>query len=325
MSKQIKILFFLKLISLGWFAISMEKGFEEPIPLEGEQKSHFEKIQIELRNNVLTIAWAQNVKEIIKDSQDIFDAYHKIYTSNILHNKTSKSDFFQGTIFADSDEALEMRKAIASQVINEKFENPFIDNTVEENNKILNELFSFATREMSPENELEAAQIILTEPNVNLKVGANPVNPILIEAVKMGYKKLVRLLLELGADANIQDKQKFTALSFAIRQDPELVQILLEFGANPNALDENGKTPLTWAVFYNKINSVVLLMAAGADANIKDVDGDTPIKMAKRLKFKEIKKLLKKSSFEKLLEQYYKLINRSRKFFNEKSEKESEN
>jgi len=45
------------------------------------------------------------------------------------------------------------------------------------------------------------------------------------------------------------------------------IQILLEFKADPNALNEELENPLGFAVSWNQLDSIRLLVAAGADIN----------------------------------------------------------
>ena len=57
--------------------------------------------------------------------------------------------------------------------------------------------------------------------------------------------EIVRLLVAKGANVNVQDKSKNTALMFACDEEElEAVKILLEAGANPNLKDEDGETAL---------------------------------------------------------------------------------
>ncbi len=54
----------------------------------------------------------------------------------------------------------------------------------------------------------------------------------------------------------------------------------------------NGRTALHLAVEKNKIEAVSFLIAKGLDKNKPDLSGETPVKLAKRLKFSEIEKVL---------------------------------
>jgi ankyrin repeat protein len=59
---------------------------------------------------------------------------------------------------------------------------------------------------------------------------------------------MARLLIESGADVNVQDGYKNTPLHDAAAMgNVEVVRMLLDHGANIDVIDENGKTPLDYA------------------------------------------------------------------------------
>jgi len=74
----------------------------------------------------------------------------------------------------------------------------------------------------------------------------------------------------------------------------QIVELLLEKGANVNIQDNVGGTPLHYAVFSGKIEPVRLLLKYGARIDIKDKDGLTPVYLAEQLQNNEILKILKK-------------------------------
>jgi ankyrin repeat protein len=59
------------------------------------------------------------------------------------------------------------------------------------------------------------------------------------------------------------------------------VKLLLEHGANPNIQDENGDTPLHWTAQWGRLDVVKLLLVYGADPTVKDKDGKTPLDLAR--------------------------------------------
>lgn len=96
----------------------------------------------------------------------------------------------------------------------------------------------------------------------------------IIEAALKGNARLVRALIEVGADVNIKkDNGEFALLDAAGYEHLEAAEALLANGANPNAI-ARGLTPLTQAESVEMIN---LLLKYGADPNIPDGDGDLPI------------------------------------------------
>jgi ankyrin repeat protein len=82
--------------------------------------------------------------------------------------------------------------------------------------------------------------------------------------------KMIRLLLEHGADPKIPDKGGDTPLhSLANEDDIGLLELMLKKGANPNAFDSRGWTPFHRACYYGSIESIKLLIKYGADRHLK--------------------------------------------------------
>lgn len=104
----------------------------------------------------------------------------------------------------------------------------------------------------------------------------------LAAAIYKRYDDLALLLMTAGANVNtktriyIDGTDNITPLHRATDR-PRLVKAMLEHGADPNARDSAGHTPLHWAVQSAAAETVRLLVAAGADVNAKDNDGETPL------------------------------------------------
>ncbi len=71
--------------------------------------------------------------------------------------------------------------------------------------------------------------------------------------------KIVRFLVEKGADINGLSAGGETALHGAAKFDAQFVRLLLELGANEDIKDSNGKTPLDWAKELDQQESVDIL------------------------------------------------------------------
>ena len=54
-----------------------------------------------------------------------------------------------------------------------------------------------------------------------------------------------------------------------------LIKLLIGMGANVNLADKDGWTPLSVAAFYGHANIIPTLLASGADPSLKVEDGDT--------------------------------------------------
>lgn len=88
----------------------------------------------------------------------------------------------------------------------------------------------------------------------------------------------ISLLLENGADVNLQTKVGETALYLAVRIDlQEVVQLLLDAGAEVNTCTSYGHSPLMRASRRLELHLVELLLKAGADPQQMDMNGETAL------------------------------------------------
>jgi ankyrin repeat protein len=101
-------------------------------------------------------------------------------------------------------------------------------------------------------------------------------------------KALYQMLIRLGADLTLCNKEGYTLLTEALCLDEAvepkkaLCTMLLEIGANPNAYDQFGLNPLFWVCrSKNSINEKAalcqMLIDFGADPNASDQFGQTPL------------------------------------------------
>ncbi|SEH99775.1 ankyrin repeats (3 copies) [Akkermansia glycaniphila] len=132
-------------------------------------------------------------------------------------------------------------------------------------------------------------------------------NAPIVQAAQLGNScDVVKLLLEHGADANIQNKNGETALMAAIREkyyfkneylmynyhtNYPLCKLLLEHGADVNIKDNTENTILMAAVRTGNTDFVQLFLEYKADVNIKG-DGDTALTYAAKYQNYPMCKLL---------------------------------
>ena len=92
----------------------------------------------------------------------------------------------------------------------------------------------------------------------------------LIEASYNGHIETTKLLLEYKADPNLKDKDERTALMEAsAKGHEEITKLLLQHGANLNIQDKkNGRTALMEASYRGNIPIIKLLLENGADISI---------------------------------------------------------
>ncbi len=93
--------------------------------------------------------------------------------------------------------------------------------------------------------------------------------------------KLMKLLLEHGADLNARDRFGQTPLHVAAQYGYAPVKYLIDAGAELNARDKDGRTPLHLAAAHQNTGGRDLLIAAGADTDVADIDGFTIAKIAR--------------------------------------------
>ncbi|XP_014786080.1 E3 ubiquitin-protein ligase MIB2 [Octopus bimaculoides] len=104
-----------------------------------------------------------------------------------------------------------------------------------------------------------------------------------------GHKDIVLMLLEAGADLELQDDDGDTALNFsAIGGETEIMELLLSKGAKTNALNKNRHTALHIAVNKESVKCVRILVKHSAPINIQDSLGDTALHDAIRKENEEI-------------------------------------
>ena len=92
---------------------------------------------------------------------------------------------------------------------------------------------------------------------------------------------LVRLLLDHGANLQLEDRQGRTALFLAAQLGwTWSMDMLLKKGADVNVRDKDGKTPLMWAMGNRNLGAVELPIEKGARINDKDNTGRAPLLLA---------------------------------------------
>lgn len=106
----------------------------------------------------------------------------------------------------------------------------------------------------------------------------------LYEAAGAGDAAKVTALLGSGVNVNGRTSDGSYALNrAAVENQVEIMRMLLDRGANPNVQNSQGDTPLICATKYagGKAATVEMLVAAGTDTAIKDDTGNTALDYAK--------------------------------------------
>ncbi|PRM96231.1 ankyrin repeat domain-containing protein [Aliarcobacter cryaerophilus] len=117
----------------------------------------------------------------------------------------------------------------------------------------------------------------------NDKEGFSGITPLYVCIDKKNLE-VAKLLIETGADVNlgIETGNRYTPLLLITSQKKpslDIFNMLIKAGADINAIDKDSWTPLHYAVKNNHIEIVNLLIEAGADVNIASYTGDklTPL------------------------------------------------
>ncbi|WP_338966784.1 ankyrin repeat domain-containing protein [Spiroplasma endosymbiont of Lonchoptera lutea] len=134
---------------------------------------------------------------------------------------------------------------------------------------------------------------LLLENGANINLQNNNGNNALITAVENGHTDIVKLLLKNGADINHQNKFGITPLiTAATYGELDIMKLLLEKGANINHQNKFGITPLITAASHDKLEIVKLLLENGATINLTDKNGNTALITAATYGKLDIVKLL---------------------------------
>ena len=100
----------------------------------------------------------------------------------------------------------------------------------------------------------------------------------LITAAAAGKTEAARLLINAGADLNIQNADGSTALhTAAVFGNDEIAQQLIDAGSDLNLKNNDGATALHVSAFFCRLEIVKALIAKGADTSIKNSRGHTAL------------------------------------------------
>lgn len=154
-------------------------------------------------------------------------------------------------------------------------------------------LFNINFIEIVKNNETAIAKLFI-EAGFNPSERDSLGTPVLSLAVRNRCLEMVKLLVKRGAVIDLCSKDRNYSALMDAAQIGELkpAKILLEHGANPNIQSKNGQTALILAVGRHDSEMVKLLMQYKADYNIKDCLNMSALEYAGLLKDKNILKIL---------------------------------
>jgi uncharacterized protein len=109
-----------------------------------------------------------------------------------------------------------------------------------------------------------ASKLMERGANANYGADRGTLTPLMLAALN-GPAPMVELLVKYGADVNAQASGS-TALTEATRKgDPKVLRVLLDAGANPNVPMLDGSAPACYAKTHGYKEAQELLLAAGAN------------------------------------------------------------
>jgi len=118
---------------------------------------------------------------------------------------------------------------------------------------------------------------------------------LLYYAAYYGRIRMAQYLVQRGADVNMPKQSNGCTPVFiaASRGHTDMVRVLIELKANANTLDKYGWTPLHVSACYGKVSTVKFLVEkCDVRINTKAVNGTTPISSANKGGHTEIAKYL---------------------------------
>ena len=119
----------------------------------------------------------------------------------------------------------------------------------------------------------------------------------LILACYQGHKRIVKLLLNNGADPDLATQFGITPLHVSCRAgNTKIVELLLNNKADPNIVNVAGLAAIHHACFRGHTKILKMLLDAGADMNLKVYDEYTPYRIASVAAQQEVMKLLEARS-----------------------------
>ena len=128
--------------------------------------------------------------------------------------------------------------------------------------------------------------------NKGADVNAGKVPPLITASFKSNTE-IVRMLLENGADTEVENQHGVTPLHWAAEKgNDDIAEMLIEHGADVNHQSKNGGNPLVSAAMKGNLKIAKMLVEKGADIETENKHGITPLYWAAEKAHEDIAELL---------------------------------
>jgi uncharacterized protein len=111
---------------------------------------------------------------------------------------------------------------------------------------------------------IEATALLATNPKLVLATNKDGFTALVL-AIYRGNNIVAKLLIDKGSDINSHSDMGTPLMAAIVKGNNEMAKILIEKKANPNLEDANGITALIYAIQFQNIEAIDLLLKYKAD------------------------------------------------------------
>jgi len=153
-------------------------------------------------------------------------------------------------------------------------------------------LFKFNITNLTFEDNQKIIELLINK-GADLNLQNNNKDTALLYSSKNGYKDIAELLINKGADLNLQDNNKDTALLYSLKNGyKDIAELLIDKGADLNLQDNNKDTALLISLKNGYKDIAKLIIEKGSGLNQQDNNKDTALLISLKNGYKDIAELL---------------------------------